>query len=322
MIWFWVAFNVFVLCMLAIDLGIFHRKAHAVSIREAIIWTVVWITLALAFNGILWAWLGWTPALQFFTGYLIEKSLSVDNIFVFILIFSYFNVPSKYQHRVLFWGILGALVMRALFIFTGIALLEKFHWMIYVFGAFLVITGIKMAFHEDKEVHPEKNPLLLLCRRFLRVTPEYKEGRFFIRRDSKLWVTPLFLVLVFVESTDVIFALDSIPAILAITHDPFIVYTSNVFAILGLRALYFALAGIMQLFHYIHYALSAILSFVGVKMLIVDLYHIPIFVSLGVIAFCLIVSIIASLIWPKPEKVIPLEQEIKEAAHNPVEDSV
>ena len=301
----WVAFNVFVLGMLAVDLRVFHRKAHAVSLREALAWSIVWISLALIFNlGIYYVW-GEEKALEFLTGYLIEKSLSVDNLFVFLVIFSYFAVPAMYQHRVLFWGILGALVMRAIFIATGAALLTAFHWMIYVFGGFLIITGIKLLLTGHHKVEPEKNPAVRLLRRVMHVTKEYHGQRFFVRSNGRLWATPLLLVLVVVETTDVIFAVDSIPAIFAITMDPFIVYTSNVFAILGLRALYFLLAGIMDMFRYLKVGLSFVLCFVGVKMMIVDLYKIPIGVSLGVVAGILALSIFASLIAQRKTLAIP-----------------
>ena len=301
----WVAFNVFVLGMLALDLAVFHRKAHAVSLREALIWSIVWIALALVFNsGIYYFW-GPEKALEFLTGYLIEKSLSVDNLFVFLVIFSYFDVPVMYQHRVLFWGILGALVMRAIFIATGAALLNAFHWMIYVFGGFLIITGIKLLLTGDHKLEPEKNPAVRLLRRIMHVTNEYHGQRFFVRKDRRLWATPLLLVLVVVETTDVIFAVDSIPAIFAITMDPFIVYTSNVFAILGLRALFFLLAGIMDMFRYLKVGLSFVLCFVGVKMMIVDLYKIPIGVSLGLVTGILALSILASLIAQRKTLAIP-----------------
>ncbi len=291
----WVIFNVFVLGMLALDLLVFHRKAHAVSLREALIWSIVWITLALIFN--LWIYYMWgsEKALEFFAGYLIEKSLSVDNIFVFIIIFSYFAVPAMYQHRVLFWGILGALIMRAIFILAGAALLSAFHWIIYIFGGFLVITGIKMYFAGDEKIEPEKNPAVRLLRRWMPITADFHEQRFFVRLDQRIWATPLFVVLLVIETTDVIFAVDSIPAVFAITFDPFIVYTSNIFAILGLRALYFLLAGIMGMFRYLKVGLSFVLCFVGVKMMLVDFYKIPIGVSLGVVADILAVSILASL---------------------------
>jgi tellurite resistance protein TerC len=292
----WIAFNLFVLGMLALDLGIFHRKAHAVSIKEASIWSAVWILLALVFNlGIYFVW-GQEKALEFLTGYVIEKSLSVDNLFVFLMIFQYFATPAIYQHRILFWGIVGALVMRAIFIATGAALLENFHWMIYVFGAFLIVTGIKMLLQGDEKLEPDKNPVVRLFQRWVPITNEYQGQRFFVRREGKIHATLLMLVLIVVETTDVIFAVDSIPAIFAITTDPFIVYTSNVFAILGLRALYFMLAGVMQMFVYLKVGLSFVLCFVGAKMLVVDFYKIPIGISLGVVAGILILSVAASLL--------------------------
>ena len=292
----WIAFNLFVLGMLALDLGIFHRKAHAVSIKEASIWSAVWILLALVFNlGIYFVW-GQEKALEFLTGYVIEKSLSVDNLFVFLMIFQYFATPAIYQHRILFWGIVGALVMRAIFIATGAALLENFHWMIYVFGAFLIVTGIKMLLQGDEKLEPDKNPVVRLFQRWVPITHEYQGQRFFVRREGKIHATLLMLVLIVVETTDVIFAVDSIPAIFAITTDPFIVYTSNVFAILGLRALYFMLAGVMQMFVYLKVGLSFVLCFVGAKMLVVDFYKIPIGISLGVVAGILILSVAVSVL--------------------------
>ena len=288
--------------MLVIDLVVFHGKEHEESIREALIWTGVWITLALIFGIGVYYYMGAQTALDYYTGYLIEKSLSVDNIFVFLLVFSYFQVPAKYQHKVLFWGIFGALVMRFLFIFVGVALLEQFHWIIYVFGGFLVFTGIKLAMEKDKEVHPERNPVLKLTRKIIPTTKRYYGSQFFIYRMGKLIATPLFVVLVVIETTDLVFALDSIPAILAITRDEFIVYSSNAFAILGLRALYFAVSGIMRLFHYLHYGLSLILVFVGIKMLLSEFYHIPTPFALGFIAVTLLVSIIASIYNPKEEQ--------------------
>lgn len=305
-IWLWVGFNLFVLAMLALDLGVFHRKAHAVSIKEATIWSVVWISLAMMFNlGIYFFWdkisfensySNSEAALAFFTGYLIEKSLSVDNIFVFVLIFTFFAVPAAYQHRVLFWGILGALLMRGALIAVGAALIKEFHWIIYVFGAFLIFTGIRMAIHRNEELHPEHNPLVKLLRRMMPVTDNYEGDHFFIRRAGKWMATPLFLVLVLIESTDLIFAVDSIPAIFAVTQDTFIVYTSNVFAILGLRSLYFLLAGVIDKFHYLKLGLSVVLVFVGIKMVMVDLYKIPVGLSLVFIAAILTASIVASLI--------------------------
>ncbi|MDP3722526.1 MAG: TerC family protein [Candidatus Omnitrophota bacterium] len=293
----WILFSSVIAAMLYIDLGVVNRHAHVVSIKEALLWSGVWIAIALLFNLGLYFWRGKEPALEFLTGYLIEKSLSVDNLFVFLLIFSYFRVPAQYQHQVLFWGIFGALVMRFLFIFAGVALIKQFHWIIYVFGGFLILTGIKLALEKDKEVHPEKNPVLKLFRRFMPMTDRYDGGRFFIREAGRLLATPLFVVLLVVETTDVIFAVDSIPAIFGITLDPFIVYSSNAFAILGLRALYFALAGLMRLFTHLHYGLSAILVFVGVKMLIADLYKIPIGTALGVVAGILALSILVSILF-------------------------
>jgi len=298
----WVGFNILVLILLAVDLGVFHRGARTIKIKEALLWSAIWIVVALLFNVVVYFWRGGETALQFLTGYLIERSLSVDNLFVFLMIFSYFRVASQYQYKVLFWGILGALIMRALFIATGVALINTFHWIIYVFGAFLIIIAVKMAFEKEKEIHPEKNPVLILFRKFMPVTENYVEGKFFIRKNRKSLATPLFVVLLVIETTDVVFALDSIPAILAITTDPFIVYTSNVFAILGLRALYFALAGVMELFHYLNIGLSVILAFVGVKMLLSNIYEIPVTVALGVVALTLIISIIASLMFPQTDK--------------------
>jgi tellurite resistance protein TerC len=301
-LWLWAGFNLFILAMLALDLGVFHRKSHEVSLKEATAWSAVWVALALLFNAGLYFFRGPDPAVEFLTGYLIEKSLSVDNIFVIALIFSYFAVPAAYQHRVLFWGILGALVMRAAFILAGAALLSAFHWIIYVFGAFLLFTGIKMALMRDTGIHPEQNPVIRLVRRLMPVTSTYHEDHFFVRQEGRWAATPLFLVLVLIETTDLVFAVDSIPAIFAVTRDPFIVYTSNVFAILGLRSLYFLLAGVMNKFRYLKLGLSAVLVFVGVKMVLVDLYKIPSPVSLGVIATLLAVSIVASLVKSRREE--------------------
>jgi len=302
MIWLWVGFTVFVLAMLALDLGVFHRKSHTVGMKEALAWSGAWIALALLFNAGIWHWQGHAKGLEFLTGYVVELSLSVDNLFVFLLIFSYFKVPAQYQHKVLFWGIIGALVMRAVFIGAGIALLDKFHWIIYVFGAVLVVSGLKMAFEKDKEVHPEKNPVLRLFRRFMPVTAEYQGGSFFVMKDKVRMATPLFIVLLMLETTDLVFAVDSVPAVLAITTDPFIVYTSNVFAILGLRSMFFALAGVMKLFHYLHYGLAAVLVFVGAKMLVAGFYKIPTLTSLLVIVGVLAISVIVSLL--RPMKVV------------------
>jgi tellurite resistance protein TerC len=295
-LWLWLGFTGFVLAMLALDLGVFNRKAHVVSYREATLWSLIWIGLALAMGVVLYLWRGPDVALQFFTGYVIEKSLSVDNIFIFVLIFSTFAVPAAYQHRVLFWGVLGALVMRGALILGGAALVATFHWVLYLFGAFLIVTGLRMARHRGHAVHPDRNPLLRLARRLFPVTADYAGPRFLVWREGRRWATPLLLVLLLVESTDLIFALDSIPAIFAVTLDPFIVYTSNVFAILGLRSLYFLLAGSMERFAYLKVGLAAVLVFVGAKMLVADVYHVPIAVSLGVIALILTSAIVASLL--------------------------
>ncbi len=300
-IW-WIGFHVFIFVMLALDLGVFHRKSHTVSMREALSWSAVWIALALAFNAGVYFLRGPDSALEFLAGYLLEESLSVDNLFVFLLVFSYFKVPSDYQHKVLFWGIIGALVMRALFIGVGAVLIAQFHWILYLFGVFLVITGVRMAFDKGDEVNPENNILVKLFRKFFSVKDSYVGENFFIIENGRRYATLLFIVLIIVEATDILFAVDSIPAVFAVTQDPFIVYTSNIFAILGLRSLYFALAGIMNLFHYLKFGLSIILSFIGVKMLIMDIYKIPISMALGFVVFVLIASIIASKIWPKAEE--------------------
>jgi tellurite resistance protein TerC len=297
----WVGFNVFVLVMLALDLGVFHRKAHIVTLKESLTWTAIWISLALVFNLGVWKYYGSQKALEFFTGYVIEKSLSVDNVFVFVLLFSYFAVKPVFQHKVLFWGILGALVMRAAMIALGAALITRFHWVIYIFGGFLIITGIKMIVKKDEEIHPERNPVVRWFKKFMPVTTDYREGKFFVRENGRLFATPLFVVLLLVEVSDLIFAVDSIPAIFAVTTDPFIVYTSNVFAILGLRSLYFALAGVMDKFHYLKIGLGVVLTFVGVKMLLAHTsYSIDTMVSLIVVAGILAISVIASLLRPKP----------------------
>lgn len=303
-IWLWVGFHIFIFAMLALDLGVFHKDSHEVSIKESLLWSLAWMALALLFNVGVWHFGGKEKGLQFLTGYVLERTLSIDNIFVFILIFSCFKVAPKYQYKILFWGILGALVMRALFIAVGVALIERFHWVIYVFGAFLVFTGVKLLFEKEGDEHeldPDKSRVIRIFKRFMPVTRENEDGKFFVKKEGKTFATPLFIVLLIVETTDVIFAVDSIPAVLAITHDPFIVYTSNVFAILGLRALYFAMAGIMKLFHYLNYGLSVILMFVGVKMLLVDIWHVPIGLALGVIGGVLALSVVASLIWPKKD---------------------
>ena len=311
----WIGFTAFVLAMLAVDLGVFHRQAHAVSIKEALLWSIVWMSLALVFNAGVYSWFGATRGLEFLTGYLIEKALAVDNIFVFAVIFSYFAVPITYQHRVLFWGILGALVLRAVFIVLGAALLQKFHWIMYLFGGFLIVTGIKLLLQNDDEIHPERNPAFRLFKRMVRSVSEFHGGRFFLLKNGKWYATPLLLVLVSVEVTDVIFALDSIPAIFAVTSDPFIVYTSNIFAILGLRSLYFLLAGVMHKFQYLKIGLALVLAFVGAKMVLTDLYKIPILTSLGVVAALIAGSVILSLLRPDKEKTksIPLAPTRKAA---------
>ena len=306
--WAWAGFLVFVAMMLALDLGVFNRKAHVVSLREALAWCAVWFGLAMAFNLLIALKMPDTatsrPALEFFTGYIVELCLSVDNVFVFIVIFQYFRVEPKHQHRVLFWGIIGAVVMRAIFIFAGITLINAFHWIIYVFGAFLVYTGIKLALpKKDDGFEPEKNPAVKLARRFLPVTPQFHGGNFFVREHGKLHATPMFLVLLIVETTDVMFALDSIPAVIAITRNEFIVFTSNIFAILGLRSLYFAVSGVMQLFRYLNIGLAVILCFVGFKMLATYFdIHVEIKISLGIIGAVLAASILASVLIPSQRK--------------------
>lgn len=295
-IYVWFGFIAFVIIILALDLGVFHRKSHEVKIKEALIWSAVWISLAFVFNFCIYYFMGKEKALEFLTGYLIEKSLSIDNLFVFIMLFTFFDVKPKYQHKVLFWGILGALVLRAIFIFAGVALISKFHWIIYIFGAFLVFTGIKMLFHKDEKIEPHKNPLVRLFKKFFPVTEQMHESKFFVKINAKTFATPLFIVLLVVEFTDLIFAVDSIPAILAISNDTFIIFTSNVFAILGLRALYFALAGITKYFYYLKYGLAAILVFIGIKMCIAGVYKISILYSLLFILLTLLVSIIMSIV--------------------------
>jgi tellurite resistance protein TerC len=296
----WMVFGIIVVVMMALDLGVFHRQKHEIKFKEAALWSVVWILLALGFAGLIAHERGTGKALEFLTGYIIEESLSVDNLFVFLLIFSFFAVPSRYQHSVLFWGILGAMVFRAIFIVTGVALIERFEWVIYVFGAILIVSGVKMGLEKNKEIHPDQNPVLKLFRKFMPVTKEFEGGKFFVRRDGRTFATPLLLVLLVVETTDLIFAVDSIPAVLAITRDRFVVYTSNIFAILGLRSLYFALKGVMDLFHHLHYGLSAILMFVGTKMILSAWnIHIPITIALGIVAGILLTSVAASLIWPE-----------------------
>jgi tellurite resistance protein TerC len=301
--WAWAGFLVFIAAMLALDLGVFNRHAHAVKLKEALAWCAVWFALAMAFNLLVTFKLGSAAGMEFFTGYIVELCLSVDNVFVFIVIFQYFRVEPKYQHRVLFWGILGAVIMRALFIFAGISLINAFHWIIYVFGAFLVYTGVKLALpKKDDGFDPEKNPLVKVARKVVPITGEFEGGHFFTRRDGRLHATPLFLVLLVVETTDVMFALDSIPAVIAITRNEFIVFTSNIFAILGLRSLYFAVSGIMQLFRFLNVGLAVILVFVGFKMLVSHYVSVPIHLSLGIIGTVLAASIVASVMFPAARK--------------------
>lgn len=302
-------FALVVVVLLSLDLGVFHRTAHEVKIREALGWSAFWIAIALLFNVFVFLWKGAEAGEQFFTGYVLEKSLSVDNLFVFVVIFSYFRVSGKYQHRVLFWGIMGALVMRGIFIFAGIAVIRKWEWTMYFFGLFLIYTGIKLAFQKEKEIHPEKNPVLKLFRKMMPVTDDYVTGRFLVSQDGRRYATPLLVVLLVVETTDVIFAVDSIPAILGISRDPFIVYTSNVFAILGLRALYFALAGVIKMFRFLGIGLAIILTFIGVKMMLgvehpyyLPHYEIPIPLALGVVAGVLTISILLSVFIPEKGK--------------------
>lgn len=298
MLAFWILFNLFVLAMLALDLGVLHRRSHRVSFREALTWSGLWIALAAAFAVLVLFWQGRAQALQFATGYVIELSLSVDNLFVFLVIFRYFKVPDEYQHKVLSWGILGALLMRGVFIVAGVSLIRRFSWITYVFGALLVYSGFKLLRQGETEIHPEKNPVLRLFRRILPVTKEYVDGQFFTRRNG-LYATPLFVVLLVVETTDILFAVDSIPAVLAITLNVFIAYASNLFAILGLRSMYFALAGMMDLFHYLHYGLSVVLIFIGIKMLASHYISIPTGWVLLFVLLVLGVSILASLLNPQ-----------------------
>jgi len=321
-LWKWILFNAFVLALLLFDLGVLRRKSHDVKLKEALAWSAFWIGLALIFCGGIWYYddriNGTHRALEFLTGYLVEYSLSVDNIFVFILIFTYFRVLPEHRHKVLFWGIMGALIMRAIMIYAGVALIHRFEWIVYVFGAFLLFTGIKMAFHKDDNIDPGDNPVVKIFKKMMPVTPDYHGNNFFIVQEGKRYATPLFIVLLVIETSDLIFAVDSIPAIIGISRDPFIVYTSNVFAILGLRSLYFALAGVMDLFHYLKYALAFILSFVGVKMLISHTaYKIPIGISLAVIAGALALSIIASLKYPLAD-----EDTLTDEAEEMMDDTV
>lgn len=301
MLLFWILFNGFVLVMLALDLGVFNRRAHSVSFREALGWSAMWIALAAGFAVVVYFWHGHAAGLEFATGYLIELSLSVDNLFVFLVIFRYFRVPDKLQHRVLFWGILGALITRGIFIVAGVGLIQRFHWIVYVFGALLVWSGIKLLRQGDQEMDPEKNPILRLFRKWVPVTDDYVGEKFWVQQPG-LYATPLVVVLLVVESTDILFAVDSIPAVLAITLNAFIVYTSNVFAIMGLRSMYFAVAGMMDLFEYLHYGLSVVLVFIGGKMLASHYYTLPTAVALGVVVGVLVISVVASLAFPKKSK--------------------
>jgi tellurite resistance protein TerC len=296
--WFWAGFLGLVFCMLLLDLVVFNRKAHEIKMKEALLLSLFWILLAVGFNIFVWIWQGPQRAMEFLTAYLIEESLSIDNLFVFIMIFTYFQVKPEYQHKILFWGIIGAMVMRAIFIFTGMALIEKFHWIIYIFGGFLVITGIRMLFDSGKQIEPDKNPVIRLARRIIPVTSELHGSRFFVKINKKTFATSLFITLIMIEVTDLVFAIDSIPAVLAISNEPFIVYTSNVFAILGLRSLYFALASILKYFRFLKYGLAAILTFVGVKMIISGFYKIPIGYALGTVFGILLLSVLLSLMIP------------------------
>ncbi|HEX2224836.1 MAG TPA: TerC family protein [Thermoanaerobaculia bacterium] len=311
--WQWGTFFVLVLAMLALDLGVINRKAHRVSLREATFWSIVWTLVALAFNAWVYYRFGNQAGLEFLTGYVIERSLSFDNIFVFIVIFNYFAVPAEYQHRVLFWGILGALISRGVFVILGAALLSRFEWLFWVFGAFLVWTGAKILLQKEGEIHPEKNPVLLAFERFVPFTTKYHGQKFFIRDAGRLVATPLMLVLVVVEATDVVFAVDSIPAVFGVTRDPFIVFTSNIFAILGLRALYFLLAGLMHKFRYLSVGLGLVLVFIGAKMVLEAWIHIPTLWSLGVVIAILTVAIVASLLRPAPPESVPHPTEISAA---------
>ncbi len=298
----WVGFIAFIIGMLVLDMKVLQKKDHDIRVKEALLWTLFWIVLSLLFCVGVYFYMGRDYALEFLTGYLIEKALSVDNIFVFILIFTYFDIPSRFQHKILFWGILGAIVMRAAFILAGVAIIQQLHWAIYILGAFLVYIGIKMAFEKEKEIHPEKNPVLRAFNKVYPVDRDYKGGNFFIKKAGKRMATPIFVTLLVIETTDIVFAIDSIPAILSITQHPFIVFTSNIFAILGLRALYFAISGIMKLFKYLNYGLSLILVFVGVKMLISDFYKIPVSIALSVVGALLVGSILLSVLIPDKNK--------------------
>ncbi|MCS7254379.1 MAG: TerC family protein [Armatimonadota bacterium] len=291
----WGIFILFVIIMLLIDLGIFHRHAHVLSIREAAIWSIIWVVISLIINIVVWIWQGKTKALEFFTGYLVEKALSADNIFVFAVIFNYFAVPPEYRHRVLFWGIIGAIVMRLSFILAGAALLKKFHWIVYVFGAIVIVSGVKLLRRRKHEFDPQRNPVLKIARRFLPITQSYHGHYFFIRQGSRVILTPLAITLLAIETTDIVFAIDSIPAIFAITRDSFIVFTSNICAILGLRALYFLLEGLIRLFRYLDEGLAVILVFIGIKMLISEFYKMPVEIALGFVFIVLSISVGVSI---------------------------
>ncbi len=297
----WLIFGAVVLTALFLDLFVFHRNPHKISLKEALLLSAFWITLGLAFGVFVYFDRGYDRAVEYFTGYLLEKALSLDNIFVFILIFSYFKIPEEYRHKVLFWGVLGAIVFRAIFIFAGLELIKHFHWVVYIFGIILIVSAIKLLTTEEKEFHPEQTLVYRIAKRLIPLRPHNGDGRFFIKEGGRLYATPMFLTLLFVESSDIMFAIDSVPAILAISKDPFVVYTSNIFAILGLRSLYFAAAGILPLFHYLHYGLSFILGFIGIKMLISEFYKIPVEVSLLLIGSAIFLSVVASLVVKKKE---------------------
>jgi len=297
----WLIFGAVVFTALFLDLSVFHRNPHKISLKEALLLSAFWIALGLAFGVFVYFDRGYDRAVEYFTGYLLEKALSLDNIFVFILIFSYFKVPEEYRHKVLFWGVLGAIVFRAIFIFAGLELIKHFHWVVYIFGVILIVSAIKLLTTEEKEFHPEQTLVYRIAKRLIPLRPHNGDGRFFIKEGGRLYATPMFLALVFVESSDIMFAIDSVPAILAISKDPFVVYTSNIFAILGLRSLYFAAAGVLPLFHYLHYGLSFILGFIGVKMLVSEFYKIPVEVSLLLIGSAIFLSVVASLVVKKKE---------------------
>jgi tellurite resistance protein TerC len=305
LLYFWILFNLFALGLLVVDLRVFHRPGHVVRFREALGWSAMYISLAAIFAAVLYFWQGHQAALEFVTGYVLELSLSVDNLFVFLLIFNYFAVPDRLQHRVLFWGILGALVLRGIFIGAGVGLIHRFHWVLYLFGALLIYSGIRVCMSGDRQVDPAKNPVVRVVRRWIPVTSDYRNGKFFVRvaqENGRLYATPLLIVLLVIETTDVMFAVDSIPAILAITLNAFIVYTSNVFAILGLRSMYFAVAGLMKIFRFLHYGLGIVLTLTGLKMLAADRFRPPVSIMLAVIAGVLLVSIILSIAFPDPRK--------------------